>query len=295
VPNITQALKSELGAALAVSAGVLVATGYLITWARLANERLPTEAVLAALPKTFYLGVAVQSLVLPLFVLITLGVAFVIGAWHQHIHDEVPTRVEWAVFGLALALYASFFANLLNPFATASRDASYAVPAIITGLVVIAITYGIGRLAQARLEWVRTRKEKEGHQLERGDRLRVVVSAVVIACVVTVSLVRIVDARYAPRALPEAAVFTDREDCPEPASAEERAAPGCLVTGFYIGESDQWLYLVAPQERLVPGEARRKLPGRVYFLPRGSVHQLRLAKDLSRGIPASAPAIPTSK
>jgi hypothetical protein len=295
VPNVTQALKSEVSAALGVSAGVLVATGYLITWARLENEHLPTEAVLAALPKTFYLGVAVQSLVLPLFVLLTLGVAFVIGAWRQHVHDRVPTRVEWTVFGVALALYGSFFANVLNPFATASNDASYIVPALIGGVVVIAITYGIGRLAQARLEWVKARKARENERLETGDRLRVVIAAVVVACVVAVSLVRIVDARYAPRALPEAAAFTSRDDCPKPTTETERSAPGCLVTGFYIGESDQWLYLVAPNEQLVPGEARRKLPGRVYFLPRGSVRQLRLAKDLSRGIPPTAAPIPTTR
>jgi hypothetical protein len=297
VPNPIQALRSEVSAALAVSAGVLIATGYLITWARLANEKLPTEAVLSALPKAFYLGVAVQSLVLPLIVGFTLGIAFVLMMRRQHVYDRVPTGFEWAAFGVALALYASFFANLLNPFGVSSKSGSYVGAMIIAGAVVAATTWGLGRLAQIRLDAIKAAREKEGKKLEGSDCLRLVVAVVVVACVVAASLIRIVDARYAPRALAEAAVFTDREHCPRPLSREEKVAPGCLVSGYFIGEGDRWLYLVAPDERtLVPGEAVRKLPGRVYFVPRDSVHQIRLAKDLSRGNPLlpTPPPQPTS-
>jgi hypothetical protein len=293
VQGLYQVLKSEISAAVAVSAGVLVATGYSITWARLANEGLPTEAVLSALPKTFYLGVAAQSLLLPLFVGFTLGIGFVLMALRRHANHKVPSRLEWLAFGFVLALYASFFATLLNPFATAPRSSSYVTASIVAGLVVVAVTYALGRIAQSRLDWIKERKAKEGQQVDGGDQAQVMIATVVVACVVAASLLRVVDARYAPRALVEAAVFTDREDCPPPVTREEKVAPGCLVTGFFIGESSKWLYLVAPEETLLPGEAARKLPGRVYFVPRDSVHQLRLAKDLSSGNPV-VPTLPTA-
>ena len=281
MPNFFQAMKSEIGAALAVSAGVLLATGYAITWARLANEGLPTEAVLSALPKTFYLGVAGQSLILPLFVGVTLGIGFVLLSTRGHDYDELPSRLEWTGFGVALAFLASILANIFNPFATVHRSTTYAIATIIAGLVVVLVTYLIGRLARYRLDRVKTRKTNAGESLESTDRWTVIVAAVVVACVFAASLMRVVDARFAPRALAEAALFTDRIDCAKPSSTLTKIEPGCLVTGFYIGENSQWIYLVAPQETLVPGEPARKLPGRVYFVPRDSVRQIRLAKNLS--------------
>jgi hypothetical protein len=57
-------LKNQLTAAVAISAGALIASGYLITWARLANVDAPSRAVLSALSTSYYLGVALESLLL---------------------------------------------------------------------------------------------------------------------------------------------------------------------------------------------------------------------------------------
>jgi hypothetical protein len=70
-------LKNELAAAVALSAPVLLASGYLITWAQLHNLELPTGPVLSALSNVTYMGVALSSLVVLLAVLVAFTMVLV--------------------------------------------------------------------------------------------------------------------------------------------------------------------------------------------------------------------------
>jgi heme/copper-type cytochrome/quinol oxidase subunit 3 len=72
---VVSRIRNELAAAVAIGAGILLASGYAVAWARLHSAHVPTETVMSALPTSFFLGVAVQAVLLPAVVLIVTGFA----------------------------------------------------------------------------------------------------------------------------------------------------------------------------------------------------------------------------
>lgn len=272
-------MKTELNAALAISTGVLLASGYLVTYLRFANERLPTEGVLSALPDSFYLGVALENLVPPMAVLITLGLAWVVAAVLNGPSDNVPGNVFWFGFGAGLSIWAWVVVSSASPFPLPNNQA-YVLAAIVCGTGGTVATMALGGLARWRLRSVT--------DANQGDQLLAGGGAVLLSCVgVSVAFLG-VDVRFKDRAFPEAAVFTDRDDCAEEAAAKRRD-PGCGLAGFYIGEGDTWLYLLEDTRASTPTlEAEDpNLPGRLLFIPRGNVRQVRLDVTLS-DVPAGA-------
>lgn len=265
-------LKTDLSAALVISAGALAGSGYLLTRLRLDNERLPTEGILSALPESFFLGVALENLVAPLILLVTFGAVWVVMAVIGGPSDNVPGNLFWLAFGVGLAALAWGLVSLLSPFPL-TDNLSYVLWSIGWAVVGVGLTVVFGVFAKWRLH-------DEEHGTER-DQLLTGGAAVLLSCVVVSLGFLAIDVRYKDRALPAAAVYTDREDCAEVAAAE-RADPGCPLAGFYLGEGDKWLYLIEDADASTPSidAADPNLPGRVLLIPRDNVRQLRLDKNL---------------
>ena len=55
---------------LVVAAGLVgtlgLATGFMLTWARVASEDIPAQPILGALPTSYYVTVAIRSMLAPL-------------------------------------------------------------------------------------------------------------------------------------------------------------------------------------------------------------------------------------
>ena len=265
-------LKTEFAAALAISAGLLIGSGYAVTYARLANENLPTSTVLSALPQSFYLGVALENVALPAFFLLTFGVIWLYFAVYRGPAGNLPGDAFWLSFGAILAVYSWVAANLATRFSFGSDHRIYWVLTIIGLVVIPAITALLGKMSRSRLD--------DEVAVTKSDQLLIGATVVLTMSVLATTSFAYINARYKERALPVAAVFTDRDDC---APAPKRLAPGCPVTGLYIGESDKWLFLASHESTtsdidLPPGV--EELPGRVLVIPRDHVRQIRLDKNL---------------
>lgn len=270
-------MKTELSAALVLSAGLLVASGYGVTLLRLQNEGLPTEGVLSALPDSFYLGVAVENLFVPMVVLSTLGVVWIVLAVKRRPTGNVPGPAFWLGFGVLLSGAAWLLSHLASPF-DITRGGGYIVASLLWGIAGVALTAGFGAFARWRLG----AEVNAGAAAAPGDQLLAGAAAVLLSCVVVPVGFLAVDAAFKDTALPSAALYTDREDCPE-VGPKQRTSPGCPLAGFYIGESDKWLYIVEDNRASTPSVDRAdpNLPGRVLFVPRDSVRQLRLDEKLT--------------
>ena len=261
-------IKPELTAAIAVSAGLLLAAGYLFVWAQLGNANLPVQPILSALPTTFFVTSALQSLAVPLVVLLTL-VAVVLAFSGG---ETFPSWKWWLVFGVALAFVARIVAladvRLVAGWNSKTTIFSSVVAAGVIGLSAFVGSAG-GRLLPAAAD--------------AGRKLQAKAAVMLVLTIVAASAFRVADAWTVDRPLPYVGVFLDTEDCPpvfdvnrqpfvsmvtpegnvdpppKPARVQEKR---CFVAGLYVGESDQWMFVAEP-----PNEKRRA-PGRLILLPR---------------------------
>jgi len=143
-------MKTELSAALVLSAGLLVASGYGVTLLRLTNESLPTEGILSALPESFYLGVALENLFVPMVVLSTLGVVGIAWAVKRAPAGNVPDTPFWLGFGAVLSVTALVLAHFTSPFdLTADRD--YVIASVVWAIAGVGLTAVFGGFARWRL------------------------------------------------------------------------------------------------------------------------------------------------
>jgi hypothetical protein len=262
-------LKSELGAAVAISAGLLVAAGYLFVWAQMWNADLPVQPILSALPPTAFISAALESLAVPVGVLLT-GVAVVL--MRRKRSDSFPAGDWWLWFGLALA-FAGRFVTLLDFRVVYSGTDWTAIATSIVAGVVILLSVAAGHMI----------KTHGPAQADPGRRFQILAAAMLILAVLTVSAYRVTDALTVDLPRPYVGVFMDTADCPpvfdvfrrplaSTVTAEGEVSPApeaktveekrCYVGGFYVGESDRWIMLA--------GAKTNGAPGRLLLVPRDS-------------------------
>jgi hypothetical protein len=236
VATVTK-LRADIAAAASLSVGILLAAGYFLTAARLANLGVPGSAVMAVLPRDYYIGEAVHSILLPLVISLTLGAFWVLIPPRRVPNLQLPGRGWWALFGLGVGVYAWIAATLPNRIASlGSHTADGYFPVLALSLVVMAFaSMALGYLGRTRLGQI------EIAERTSWDRFKLNASITAVVCVVGASLFRVIDARFIPDPFPAAAVYTERQDC-APVPASTRSVPGCPVVGYYFSESDKWLY-----------------------------------------------------
>lgn len=267
-------LKNELTAAVALSVAVLLGSGYLITWARLKNQRLPTHPVLAALSNDTYVRVAVESLALLVGVLA--GVALTVAAaWFvpraRNAMAGWPTWWMWALFGLAISVYGACFAGAPPVFAPFQRGSGGSLPWVLgIGAATIVLAAGFGRLCATN------------------PSVQLGLALVLALSVVSASAMKIVDAWKRDHPLPEATVALAASTCK--AVPEARPVPGgCRVSGFYIAENDKWIYLVQQSRECTPDGQKEVVHGRLVLVPRDDALDIAVAEHVA------APKKPTCR
>lgn len=266
-------LRSEATAAVLLAVGMLAAAGYLITWSRLANQRLPTGEILAALPKGFFVGVATQSLLLPSLVVMLVGGLLLdrLGRRRSGAGGLMSGgRGDWAVAGFGMATSAWLVVNF--PYRAIELSALYVGWVIVGVAGAVLLATVAGRFATRRVSAM-----TDGTTL---DSVGAFALLLIVLSIATAAGFSVIDARFVSRPLAEAVVYINWEDCPG-VPAERREPPGCPIAGVYVGENSDWVYLVDKTGVVFPGEIGRRLPGRVFFVARDRIRQIRLAKDLS--------------
>lgn len=260
-----------------------MAAGYFLTAARLANLGVPASAVMAALPRDFYIGEAVHSMLLPFVISLTLGVVWVLGPPRWVDDNQLPSRGWWAFFGFSVGIYAWIAATLPNRITSlGSQTADGYVPSLVAGLIFLALaSMALGYLGRTRLG------EIPVPERTNWGRFKLNASITVVICVVGASLFRIIDARFIPDPSPVVAVYTERKDC-APVPAPDRSLPGCPIVGYYFGEGDQWLYLIQTPDPRIPAVC--ELKDRLLLIPRDDIRRSVLAKNFDSLPRVSLPA-----
>ena len=265
-------LKTELAGAVAISAGILIASGYALTMARLANKGLPTESVLAALPKTYYIGTAVQSVWFPSLVVFTAGTLWFI----QIARAEGASLMAWPAWlacSLAVAGYAWGANQLLyrEGFHDAPTTFFWVSAACVVGFLAIGLA----------IRWIADYLLNLNEEPTTKDRDGLALGAVLILCVLAAVTFRVTNVRYLPNAVVRAIVQEDRNACPV---APDQPTPklGCGEDGYYLGESDKWVYLVLqpPEDHCeaaaFPTAAR---PNELVQIAKAEIHRVILYKE----------------
>ena len=222
----------------------MLATGWSLTWARLSSEHLPSENILAALPRSYFIQVSIQSTLSPLVISVFVG-----GIWvylNAQWFKSVTGVRQWCCFGLFLAAVSWGVAGFVNK---GGRHGGV-LPEAIAGAVSIAIAGFTGGASRRYLQSVTTPST--------WNRARPIAAFTLVLCFFVACMMRVVDARFASDVLPEAQALTDTP-CwwltggivPSPSSsspATPDVRPGqadhCQVGGFYLGENSDWVYMI---------------------------------------------------
>lgn len=278
--------KGEIVAAVAISAGLLIAAGYGISFAELKNAGVPTRPVLSALSESFYLGSALESILLPLVILLTLGGAILLFG----VDRALPSRKAWAVYGVLLAGYSAVLVTLGDGTLGIGIGGDLVVAMVVTTLAAVGLTVGLGEIGRVAIEGV--------ENPTRIHRLQVAGAVLLIGSVATASGFRIANAGFGDRPLPFTSVFLSTDDCPPAADVtrvpgvdEESGVSGtdaveptdptgqpprCSTGGFLLGESDQWIFIAREGPTATTPES---LGGRLLLVPRDAVSFGVVAND----------------
>jgi hypothetical protein len=270
-------VKGELAAAVAISGGLILAAGYLFVMAQVAASGLPRQPILSALPTTVFVSAALESLVVPFLVFLTLVVSILAFGRRG---DAFPGVGWWMVFGAALAIFVRGAALLgVRP------PDSWTETVFVSAGVALAVIFlsAAGGAAAGRLL---------PRDADDGRKLQVLVAIMLVLTVVAASAFRVADASIGNLPLTYVGVFVDTEDCPPvfdvvrqpyvsrvtpdgdvtptptPTNVEEKR---CYVSGFYLGESDTWMFLAKDKEA--------SIPGRLLLVPRDSAQLTATAKE----------------
>ena len=278
-PGWLDKLKNELAAAVVIAGGIMLGTGWLLTWARLSSEGLPSESILTALPSTYYVQVALRATLAPVLILVSLGACWVVlsvrlvraGRWGWG-----RAVLGWSLFGAGLALVSWQSAVWLNP-ATSRGGGAYVFWNLLAGAATIGLSSGLGWwIHRRRLEWIDTS--------DHWPVARPIVAVTIVLCFVAGATLRVVDARFAKEGLPIGQVvvgtpcveLTGGNPLSTPNSRNADADSGasrCQLGGFYIGETSEWVLLV---KRSNPCPGRPQSPPFLLALPRSDVQQLAI-------------------
>jgi hypothetical protein len=274
-------LKNELTAAVAISAGVLIGSGYGLVWARLhANERyliggtpvtIPREPILSALPTSFFLSTAVQLLLVPLVILMTVGILLLFILLLRR------NLSLWAIAGIVLSLTGWLFVDTFDRFRGAlafgrgSTEALTSAGVVCLAMALLAV--GLGALVN---------QVPDRDALGLWDRIRPVAAALLVLITVGMSALRLIDAYFSNQPFPAAVILADGSLCG--GDQTRGASQSCVLAGLYIGQGSGWVDLV-PLEPPTPAEHKQN-PQAVLFVrrrllqvPTDKVLQLRLAND----------------
>jgi hypothetical protein len=244
--------KYEISATIATTSAIVLLTGWGLTWARLVNEKLPSQNILAALPRSYFLQVSLQSTLSPLVVSVVAG-----GIWLAVYVTLLPADRHtaiggWCGFGILLALASYGVAVLVNGGQTRGGKA-YVVGELAAGAGVVLVAGVCGLLVHI---YVGDQPPKKAGNTN-WDLIRPVAGFTVALCFLSVGLLRTIDALYVTDVLPVAKVVLAMRCSeltngrPVPASAAQVAEGAsaidpnrCEVGGFYLGESSDWIYLI---------------------------------------------------
>jgi len=257
--------KTELAAAVGIAGGLALLTGYMLTWSRLAAEKLPTESLLTQFPTAFFIRVAVQSLVPAAIVIAICG-----AGWIQYTRSKLPVdgtprlfsfipwHVAWALWWLVISAFSFFVAGRLAG-ARQTPIHGHTLAAVITALT----TAIIGAIA-ARIPLRAVRDSADEHheheQREGGGGwtvTRPILATVIVLSMLTVSAVRVVDARFRKNVLPRAQLIVDNpcasisggvpvQNKADPTQKTEAPAGRCTYGGYHLGVGGDSYILIQP-------------------------------------------------
>jgi hypothetical protein len=262
-------LKSSLALAAAIVVGTLLGTGWVLTWAKLHYEELPSQSILAALPHSYFIGVALHSAFVPVLMASVLGSAWVLLSLRHRRRSDVGKGfgvLQWSGFGAVLV--ATVWLLTLASDASQPRRLHFVGWQVLVGAFCILLAAVAGlidrrlpRATQAgRAEGAsRVTSVAGGRGSARGGAnrefgsLAPLISTTVVLVVLVASVLRVSDAYFGADVLPVAEVVLDTPCSdlsggisPFPKSATDRRH--CLVAGFYLGESSRWVYLVQSKD-----------------------------------------------
>jgi hypothetical protein len=265
-------IRAEISATVGIVATIMVAAGWMLTWARLTALGVPSDVVLQGLPTWFLIDQALQSLLAPMAAMSTLGVVWlVLAGWsgskvrdvqphprivfpdHATSSDvaghlakpnparrapALPALYQWALFGLTLSGASVLGVHLLATDAGHRRG--YWGWMIVIAVVGVAVTVGVGRI----VHWVAGWRSETSMPTEWGALM---IAGTLIACFLTVSGLRIINARESTEVLPYAQVLVNQPCDSITAGLAESSmssrAGRCLVGAFYLADTTDRIYL----------------------------------------------------
>ncbi len=265
-------LQAGISAAVAIAAALLLASGYLLTVARLESKGLPTESMLAALPTSFYVGTAVHTAWLPLCVALTAGAVWALIV-SKSTSAGMPGFWSWALGLLALALYSLAASQLL--YDRLFDDA----PGAFFGRVGLALVafFVVGFIARE----VAAALLRSTPNPTPGARNGLAVAVILVLSVLAGVGFRAITVRYLPNAIVQALVEEGPSACPVPSGAKTPPSQGCGDSGYYIGESEDWVYLVDQPAEAACEQADDVAPNELVQIAKSEVHRVVLYKELA--------------
>jgi hypothetical protein len=250
-------LRGEIAAVVSLGAGALIATGYGITAARLHQVDVPVSTALGALPASYFLGEALQAMVLPLILLLSVGAIWL--ALHQVKGSDqeprmLPRRIPWLPSWSGLALLLMAFAWLIDVLTHHGElgGASQGYWLAIVGLlIVVPALAGIvaPHLLGAQQSGCRSAQRSRGH-------LTLAVLLTALVSIIGASTIRIADAAFLEDALPAVLVSANPENCT--LLGPQINTGHCYFKGYYLGENGQWLFLIWKPTTPLTYEVARK-------------------------------------
>jgi hypothetical protein len=264
-------LKASISGAVALAAALLLASGYLLTVARLESKGLPTESLLAALPTSFYMGTAVHTAWLPLGVALTAGAAWVILVTRSQV-STMPGRWYWARWLLVIALYS------LAASAVLYREHFHHAPGAFYGRAALGLIgfFIIGMLAREMVATLLRSTPNPTPRIRNG----LVASAILVLSILAAVGFRAITVRYLPNAIVEAIVEEDPAACPVPGPHPALPKEGCEDSGFYLGESGDWVYLVDEPSQDPCNPDREVQPNQLVQIAKSEIHRVILFKEV---------------
>jgi photosystem II stability/assembly factor-like uncharacterized protein len=263
-------LKGGISAAIAIAAALLLASGYLLTIARLESKGLPTDSMLAALPTSFYVGTAVHTAWLPLSVALSAAAIWALIVARSPA-ATMPSRLQWGVGLFALAGYSIVASQVL--YGRLLDDA----PGAFYGRVGLALVgfFVVGFIARA----VAAELLRATPHATPAIRTGLAVSAILVLSVLAAVGFRAITVRYLPNAIVQALVEEDPSACPVPKGARKPPSQGCGDSGFYLGESDAWVYLVDQPAEAACDQPTNTAPNELVEIAKSEVHRVVLYKE----------------
>jgi hypothetical protein len=256
---MAQKIRYEFGATFAATSAIMLATGWLLTWARLSSEHLSSQDILAALPRSYFIQISIQSMLSPLVISVLVGGIWVILSVRRFKPTDPRAIWEWSVFGLILALISWGVALLVN--SARSRH----------GIIYFAWEGGACAAAVAfagTFGWLLRTYLGSFSPTGAWNLVRPIAAFTVVLCFLIACMLRVTDARFASDVLPDAQVVIDTP-CTALTGGIVPTVPGpvhdttgngstttdrCQIAGFYLGENSNWIYMIqrACNSRYVP-------------------------------------------